>query len=554
MKQLQGQLVNSLFFLQFVAFVLWGNHDQSSGKHALVCPEESLKNGWHQEFNMSSHPLIIDSNGDYIADIFGEPFNKTKSSRAIWQFSSSRNVIPEEIYLTSDKELGKMRRPHSNAFVDLDGDGNADLFVTTEDGFELWKNNGGEGKSEFSLHKTILYPEGCQPSDLDGCLVGQSSFFDFDLDGGLDTIVPLCYDGKKCDEPAILFATIKRLWKEGEDTKIFEKMTINLRDWTFDFRDQDQNQESDLFEAVTARAGDVNLDGYPDLLVRLTRKDDRTKFQTHLLLNVPVDVEEEIIVSSLNRGFLLQDKYMAGLNSTSMAAFYDLYENGIEDLITVEEVGDKAVRIGAFTNVTQDSDAYFVKVIVLSGKCFNDCFEDHIKVPYGTNAPGQTICYKTQRPGLEEGYGEIESCAPQLTQTGHSSLQLPYTIFGLGLAPNFLDYMFVNVTNTTSKSKSHTWSQVRTRLHFTSFFSHNYFFQIIPNSQMYVIPHPPMQPNHWEAKLFITPSRGITLTAIALIGTCGLVVVLILILHWRERRADMRDRLQEANRFHFDAM
>ena len=58
------------------------------------------------------------------------------------------------------------------------------------------------------------------------------------------------------------------------------------------------------------------------------------------------------------------------------------------------------------------------------------------------------------------GFGEIESCAPQLTQTAFCPLQLPYTIFGLGLAPNFLDYMFINVTNATDYSRAHTWSQV----------------------------------------------------------------------------------------------
>ena len=110
--------------------------------------------------------------------------------------------------------------------------------------------------------------------------------------------------------------------------------------------------------------------------------------------------------------------------------------------------------------MTQDSDAYFVKVIVLTGQCYHDCSENKIEVPYGTNFPGQTVCYRTQRPGLEEGFGEIESCAPQLTQTAHTALQLPYTIFGLGLAPNFLDYMFVKVTNATDRSRSHTWSQV----------------------------------------------------------------------------------------------
>ena len=100
------------------------------------------------------------------------------------------------------------------------------------------------------------------------------------------------------------------------------------------------------------------------------------------------------------------------------------------DIILVEKMGDGTYQIGAYSNSTQDSDAYFVKVIVLSGKCFNDCQTkisqtkiNEIKVPYGTNMPGQTIRYRTQRPGLEQGFGEIESCAPQLTQTAHNGEQ-----------------------------------------------------------------------------------------------------------------------------------
>ena len=71
---------------------------------------------------------------------------------------------------------------------------------------------------------------------------------------------------------------------------------------------------------------------------------------------------------------------------------------------------------------------------------------------------------------------------------------------------------------------------------------------------MYVIPHPPNEPGRWEAKLFVTPSKSITLTGIALVGTCGLIVLIIVFLHYRERKADRREKLQEAHRFHFDAM
>ena len=94
-----------------------------------------------------------------------------------------------------------------------------------------------------------------------------------------------------------------------------------------------------------------------------------------------------------------------------------------------------------------------------TGICYLDCANDSVSVPYGTNLPGQTICYRTQRQVLES-FTEVQSCAAQLPQTAHHALQLPYTIFGLGLAPNFLDFVYVNVTNTSAVSQSKIWPQV----------------------------------------------------------------------------------------------
>lgn len=101
-----------------------------------------------------------------------------------------------------------------------------------------------------------------------------------------------------------------------------------------------------------------------------------------------------------------------------------------------------------------------ITLIFSLGICYQNCYEEHIEVPYGTNLPGQTICYRTQRPGTDTLAIEIRSCATQLAQTAHHSLQLPYTIFGLGMAPNFLDFMYVNVTNSSSTSRGKSWPQV----------------------------------------------------------------------------------------------
>ena len=71
---------------------------------------------------------------------------------------------------------------------------------------------------------------------------------------------------------------------------------------------------------------------------------------------------------------------------------------------------------------------------------------------------------------------------------------------------------------------------------------------------MLVIPSPLEMPSRWETKLFITPSHAVLQTGLALTGTCLLVTVIILILHYRERKHDKLEKLSDAHRFHFDAM
>ena len=58
----------------------------------------------HHPFNMSSQPLLIDANGDYVADIFGAPFNETegieesRKLRSIWTYSGNRQEPPTQKY------------------------------------------------------------------------------------------------------------------------------------------------------------------------------------------------------------------------------------------------------------------------------------------------------------------------------------------------------------------------------------------------------------------------------------------------------------------------
>lgn len=110
-------------------------------------------------------------------------------------------------------------------------------------------------------------------------------------------------------------------------------------------------------------------------------------------------------------------------------------------------------------------------------------------------------------------------------------LHLPYTIFGLGRTPNFVDEVVVGLSKHSRK-----WQQ------------------LIPNSQILVIPNPLNEPSLWKAQLFVTPSKIILKSVFALGGVCLVILLIILVLHLKERREDRLEKLQSAHQFHFDAM
>ncbi|CAJ0968416.1 unnamed protein product [Ranitomeya imitator] len=112
-----------------------------------------------------------------------------------------------------------------------------------------------------------------------------------------------------------------------------------------------------------------------------------------------------------------------------------------------------------------------------------------------------------------------------MSQSAHTALQLPYNVLGLGRSANFLDHLYVGIPRPPGEK------QIR-RQEWTA---------IIPNSQLIVIPYPHQNPKSWSAKLYLTPSNIVLLTAIALIGVCVFILAIIGILHWQEKKADDRE-------------
>uniref|UniRef100_M4AC96 Integrin alpha FG-GAP repeat containing 1 n=1 Tax=Xiphophorus maculatus TaxID=8083 RepID=M4AC96_XIPMA len=387
----------------------------------------------------------------------------------------------------------RMRTPHSNAFIDLDKDFTA--------------GDCGKAKSRVSLqfNPVFLFP------DL------TLRFILADGDGYQDHLLPACLD-EACQKSVIYIA------KRSSEEWVEVLSDFKQRDTVWGF------VPGDAIHPLVLHLGDYNLDGFPDALVIL-RNTSGSEQRAFLLENAPCNAPN---CSSVGRMFRIHwdQTDLGAIQKAVMATFFDIYEDGILDMLILSEAEGKSdLMIHALKN-NFEADAYFVKVMVLSGLCSNACPDD-VK-PFGVNQPGPYVMYTTAD---SNGYLKNAS-AGQLSQSAHFSLQLPYTVLGLGRSANFLDHLFVGIPRRPgeTETRKHEWTA------------------IIPNSQLIVIPFPHNTPRRWSAKLYLTPSNSVLLTAIALIGVCVFILVIIGILHWKEKKADDREKRQEAHRFHFDAM
>lgn len=481
-------------------YINWGGAD------TMNCSSENVP----PLIVITGEPMALDYDDNMIIDLFALDENE---KRTYFIFGNDRGP-PAKVQVSGTFRDKKAKVPHSHAFLDFNNDFTADVIITGETGFEVWK--GVEAETDFKYETEIQYPT-------DMTHVGQSLFLDVELKGKLNLVLPVCQQDNCVGSSSILVYT---------DT--FRNLHIDLKDpenklWGFV---SPKKSSVDAFgrETITLRGGDYNMDGYPDLIATLINANG--DLQTVLLENVPCN-GPSCQNPAMTRTFAVQwSALLPEGKKTILGAFYDFYQDGILDVVMVRMDDTNNYKTVAHRNAL-DYDSNFVKVIVLTGLTNNLLPPPKLspmgrrKKTYGTNLPGPRIAYYTTN---QDGYLQNGTSA-QIPQSAYFALQLPYSVFGLGRTPNFVDTMRVGMGN-----RSREWKQ------------------IIPNSQMIVIPRPIKDPGQWKAQLFVTPSKLIVMSTIALGGTCFLIMLIILVLHIKEKREDKLEKLQEAHRFHFDAM
>lgn len=391
--------------------ILWG------GNGHLNC-----SNKWNISIEMHDQPLALDYNGDMIIDLFG--VNKD-GQRMFWIFNQYRTA-PHAIPMSKPEKLRSLepiRIPHSNAFLDLNNDFLPDLVVTTNKSFEIWFGT----DQDFEFAYAIDLPYNISINENFKGEFGQTLYLDVELTGKMALLLPLCFD-ELCSNCTIM------MYSNG-----WHNLRVNFHDpnnvvWGFV-----KPNGHRYTETITLRGGDFNMDGHPDLLATLQSTSTK-QTQSFLLQNVACNN-----CPGFNRTYEIKWQALSPFyNETAMAVFYDFYQDGILDVILVD-IDKNNYHTAAFKN-SLDYDANFVKVMVLTGRT-NSMYPispgslGKKKRTYGTNLPGPSIAYRTT---TQDG-SPRNAIAAQLPQSAHFSLNLPYTTFGLGRTPNFVDALTIGV-------------------------------------------------------------------------------------------------------------
>lgn len=461
--------------------ILWGGTDILNCSDAISIKTQTV-----------GHPLVLDYNRDMILDLFG--INKLYQ-RVFWIFDKTRSE-PVEI-LMSVGLLKEMKLPHSNSFLDVNDDNAADLLVTTTTDVEIWLNDELEGfKHSNSIDLLIGH----------ATIYGQALFLDVALSGDFFLVTPVCND-LECVNSTILI----------NDNEQWHDLQVDFNDGKGTLWRYVPPRDEVYLDTITMRSGDYNMDGYPDLLVTLTPV-NTIEPQVFLLHNIPCNWPS----CKFHRSFEVHwDKFASFGKGVVMATFYDFYMDGVLDIIYVKKNTTTNIHtMHAFRNELE-YDTNFIKVIVVTGltnqriPTINSTLYKR-KVTFGTNLPGPKIGYNTWS---QEGNYRTGVCA-QLSQSAYFALQLPYSIFGLDRTPNFVDTLKVGLSG-----YSKSWTQ------------------IIPNSQIVVIPTPPYDPSQWKAQLFVTPSKVILKSVFVLTAIIIIITGCVLYLHWKERN-DRQDIIE----------
>ncbi|ORY59424.1 hypothetical protein BCR35DRAFT_283657 [Leucosporidium creatinivorum] len=527
----------------------WGDDETVEMQVYLQQSDGSFSASHAVESSGLAQPMPLDASGDMRTDLLGmssSSNSKPQLWKNTWDESNSTSVFNVTTPPLDLKNFDcKFPSPHFNAFIDLNGDCLADLFLTCEGksaehlSYQIWLNN---KDGNFTLSRKGDLPRGTK----------SVSFADMDRDGTIDMVITSCSSVGACDlsiayNQQIPLCTSSQ--SQTEPCRDPEALCVADKDFNFNFSTKEDNSafttipistliphSSLITESTSFRdsfptppsIGDYNIDGYPDLLVLTSNSGQR---KVNILQSRPCDAtsctKEEI--RKARRAFRVVEEgaeVLSKIQDAESAHWLDVDDDGSLDILVQRSGNSGASRKAVFIKNNYFHDAFFLKALVLNGACQGWCEptkagEERYR-PYGVSYSGASFKFTVLDPtGARRStqYG-------QLPQSTYLSLGTPYSYFGLGRTNNYVENLFIGSTRHQPE-------------HYINIEG------LIPNSQVLIIPFQPegtKDPSTWRKELYLHPGDWIPWVTIVLGAAILLLGAFVLVLHINEKREDEIER------------
>ena len=520
----------------FTATVLYQTRDSNHFS------DESPESGATTTIDLENHPFVFDVVGDRTVYVL-----LTRNGvRRVFSFKDQLE-IDFSSYISNDQSCDKrssemntynFATPHSNAFVDLNGDCAADLFITSVD---------GDGKPFFEIW--LRHPDGkfCLVDATEITLIGISmvSIADMDNNGRLDLVyidspedlslpmnLHIVYNNQTSDP---LFPCTAD--KSGMVTP-FPEGAYNKNNHTFEPATQVTTISTTYFPAPRLfspdevsrpsriRLGDINVDGLQDLLLVLTNTTDQNSTSGLTLFGInngkvasPSFFDD--LMHTTYVPYFYVNSFSSGSNSrvnitsfpTLYASFFDFDEKGSLGLwITLYNETTGVSRLMGIYNFVSTSN-FILKALGLNGLPTKDTIKDSLGGIYIGASVECTITDISGKTRIAK--------ATQLGQTAYNALDLPYAFLGLGRTNSYVQDFTMGITKDFGDND----------------FQQFKWTPIIPNSQLIVNT---LQGEDWTLDIYVSPISQTMFVVIITSVVLMILAVVIVLLHIKEVREDKK--------------